>query len=169
MKFTNNRIVIIVIAIGLIFILSIPVRYIRAYNFNTGQYLAGWPLKKESVFTVRFTHSVMRTPVYEMYTVNEGNEILLSETLFLSYGAGNPETTPYDFEITDEGFRIYNINQKISPLVYRTGAIIANHTLILNQKEIPFLNFSEPATAVGFEVKRKGLFAFLVEEVLSWI
>ncbi len=169
MKFSRRKKLILTIILVLMIILLIPIRYLRAYNYSNNQYLAGWPLIKESTFTVRFIHSVMRTPVYEKYIINKENEIFLSETIFSSYGAGNPETTPYDFEITKEGFRIYNINQRISPLVYRTGAIIANHTMIINEKEIPFLSFSSPGIAVGIEVKRRIMFAFLFEEVLSWI
>lgn len=168
MKPTVKKILII-IALGMGILSFIPIKYIQSYDYEKGHHLKGWVLREADTFTVRFTHSVARTPVYEIYVINESNEIFLSETFFSSYGAGNPETTPYDFEITEKGFRIYNINQKLDPLVYRTGAIIANHTLILNEKEIPFLHFSKPSTAVGFAIQSRPLIVFLFEEVLSWI
>jgi len=167
MKFKHLAILALILII--VFLYVVPVHHLTTTEFNTQAALSKWRVNKGSSFTIRFTHSVMLTPVYEIYRINDKLEIILSETLFFSYGAGLPENTIYDFEMTEKGFRIYNINQKQEQLVYRTGAAIANHTLMINDMEIPFLTFSKPQTAVEFKIVSGPLIVFLYEEVITWI
>ncbi len=164
----NTKIIITCFFIILILLLY-PVRHLEASLYNTNTILERWIIGDAEGFTIRFIHSVMLTPVYETYTFNVENEIILTETIFSSYGAGNPENTPYNFEITEKGFRIYNINKSFNDLVYRTGATIANHTIIFNDNEVPFLAFSSPASAVQFKVRTKTSIQFISEEVLLWL
>ena len=159
----------IAIIVLIVILMALPIYHLTATDFYSSEALSKWRVSKVDSFTIRFTHSVMLTPVFETYRINEQLEFILTETVFYSYGAGLPENTIYDFEMIEKGFRIYNINQKIDPLVYRTGASIANHTLIINNIEIPFLAFSKPQTAVEFKTKSRPLIVFLYEEVLTWI
>lgn len=149
--------------------MAFPVIHLRAVDFNTNGVLAEWRVNENDSFTIRFTHSVMLTPVYETYLISEELEIVLAEAVFYSYGAGLPENTEYDFEMIDNGFRIYNINQKLDRLIYRTGATVANHIIHVNNSEIPFLNFSKPQAAVEFRIVSRALIVYLYEEVLAWI
>ncbi len=155
-------IVLIGIILIIAFILAFPINRLTAVDYMTGEILTDWRVSAEDSFTIRFTHSVMLTPVYEIYSINDQMEIVLTETLFYSYGAGLPENTIYDFEMTESGFRIYNINKKLDTLVYRTGATVANHTFIMNKIEIPFLAFSEPQAAVEFKIVSRPLIVFLM-------
>ncbi len=164
-----KRIVLLGIILIIVLTLTQPVNRLAAVDYKTNEMLTSWRVNDNDSFTIRFTHSVMLTPVYEVYTINDDFEIILTETLFYSYGAGLPENTIYDFEITENGFRIYNINKKLDKLVYRTGATVANHTFIMNKIEIPFLEFSDPQAAVEFKIVSRPLIAFLYEEVLTWI
>lgn len=118
----------------------------------------------EREFTVAYTHSVERTEVREIYRTQK-NDIYLEETFFSSYGAGLPATTPYSFEMTDEGFRIYDIHLLMDPLVYRTGAVRAHHRLLLGSRETAFLDFSLPTEALAFTVRTEPLFYYLIKEV----
>ena len=150
-----------------IFILSfIPLKVLIAYDFRTNEYLKSWRISEEQTFTVVYTHSVQLTPVSEIYLIKD-NKIVLIETYFHSYGAGLPSTTPYKFEITDNGFRIYDINEIMNNLIYRTGAVRANHKLLINGKEYKFLDFSEPREGVKLGIKNIAVFKYIIKEGLK--
>lgn len=156
----------LILVLVLLAVLLFPVKLLAASDQQTGQLLRLWFLPSDNQFSVSYTHSVELTEVSEIYQV-QNNQIYLLETFFSSYGAGLPATTDYPFEITDQGFRIYDINQIVDPLVYRTGALRANHQLILGQKKIPFLDFSQPAEGVRFELKPMPLLYYLYKEVFQ--
>lgn len=135
-----------------------PVYILEARNFETGKILKQWILKEE-LFIVAYTHSVMLSEVTETYKVKDG-KIILIESTFKDFGAGLPATTPYDFKIDEKTgvFKIFNINQEIKPLIYRTGTERANHKLILNNKEYEFLSFSKAREGVEFVIKKENIF-----------
>ena len=160
-----RRILIFFVAIILL-LYFIPINVLMASNFNSDKYLKTWSLKDCESFTVLYTHSVELCPVTETYII-ENDHIILTETYFESYGAGLPATTPYKFEKTDKGFRIYEINKKIEDLVYRTGGVIANHGISLKEKEYKFLDFSSPREGVRLKIKSIPLLQYFIREVLQ--
>lgn len=117
----------------------------------TGEDLAFFPASQG--FSIAYTHSVERSEVIESYRF-EKEGFLLTDTWFHSYGAGLPATTDYDFEITPQGFHIYNINQYFEEVVYRTGRHIAQHRLLLDKKEYLFAEFSRPGEAVLLRLEK---------------
>lgn len=161
--FTIVRLILSLIFMVIILLYFIPVDLLVASDFRTNDYLKSWRLDEGESFTVVYTHSVELTPVWETYTIQDG-EIILTETYFKSYGAGLPASTPYKFEITEEGFRIYEINKVIDDLTYRTGAVRANHTLIINDLIYDFLDFSAPREGVKFEIKRLSVLQYFIRE-----
>lgn len=142
-----------------------PVQVLFARDMWTEDRLETWLVPKDTTFSIKYTHSVERTPVWETYSLNK-DEIILQETIFQSYGAGLPATSPYDFDIVDNGFRLYNIDQKMTNLIYRTGAVRANHELLIGDKSYPFLDFSEPTQGVKFETRNMTLISYLAREGL---
>lgn len=158
---------IIIIGIILLAILFfLPINVLLATDYKTDDYIKSWRIKDRDNFIVEHTHSVQLTTVSEKYLI-EGQDIILVESNFHSLGAGLPATTPYKFELTDEGFRIYDINQKMDYLVYRAGAERANHRLIFNGKEYDFLDFTEPRTGVQFIVDKTPYILFIIREGLN--
>lgn len=157
-----KSIIIIILIIIILFI--IPLTALTARDYDNGKLLSLWKIKDQ--FTVSYIHSVELTEVLEIYAIEDG-EILLKETYFKSYGAGLPATTPYDFEIRSNGFRIFNINERMETLVYRTGAVRAQHKLIIENNEYNFLDFSEGQTAVHFQVENVSLLNYIIKEVIS--
>ena len=155
------------IGIILIIILSfIPIRVLLASDYKTGDYIKSWKIKDGDIFLVEHTHSVQLTTVSEKYLI-DGQDIILTESWFQSFGAGLPATTPYEFELTEDGFRIYDINEKMEYLVYRAGAVKANHRLIYNNKQYDFLDFTEPRTGVRFSTNKMPYFIFKIREGLN--
>lgn len=157
-------VIILLIFIILLFLNLYKIEVLEARDFKTNQYLKSWTVKEGASFTVAYTHSVQLCPVTETYVIKDG-EIILTETYFESFGAGLPASTPYTFEMKNKGFRIYNINEVIENLVYRTGAERANHELIYNNISYKFLDFSKPRTGVEFKINRVSLLAHIITRV----
>lgn len=158
-----------ILYIGIIFILIllfIPIKVLLASDYRSEDYIKSWRIKEGDTFVIEHTHSVELTKVSEKYII-EGQNIILTESRFNSLGAGLPATTPYKFELTKEGFRIYDINQNMDDLVYRTGAVRANHKLNLNSKSYDFLDFSEPRTGIKFTLDKIPYFIFRIREGLN--
>ncbi|MDR7869779.1 MAG: DUF1850 domain-containing protein [Tissierellaceae bacterium] len=149
-----------------IFLTFIPVKVLLATNYKTNYYIKSWRIKDNDTFLIEHTHSVQLTTVSEKYLVS-GQDIILIESIFHSFGAGLPATTPYKFELVNGGFRIYDINEKMENLVYRAGAVKANHRLIYNDKQYDFLNFTEPRTGVKFIVDRMPYILFKIREGIN--
>lgn len=145
--------------------LAYPVKVLETKNYKTGEYVKSWKVKDGETFYVEHTHSVQLTPVTEKYRI-DGEDIVLLEAKFHSYGAGLPATTPYDFELVEDGFRIYNINTVMDNLVYRAGATRANHRIIIHDKLYKFLDFSKPRVGLKFNVKHVARIKYLIEEGL---
>ncbi|MFA5577280.1 MAG: DUF1850 domain-containing protein [Tissierellaceae bacterium] len=155
---------IILILLVLIFFLWLyPQKLLLATDYKSGKYLRSWPIGEGEEFAIVYTHSVELTEVVEDYLIVD-HKIILKDTYFKSYGAGLPATTPYKFEITEKGFRIYDIDEEMENLIYRTGAERANHRLLLRDKEYKFLDFSGPRTGVKLDVKGTNLLFYLVRE-----
>lgn len=130
-----------------------------ARNFETKKILRVWDSDK---FEIIYTHSVMKSPVTETYYILNG-DIYLKESSFKDYGAGLPSSTEYDFKMEDGVFKIYNINEKIYPLVYRTGASVADHRIKILGSQERFLNFSQAREPVEFTVGRVSYFTYLLK------
>lgn len=158
-------VIILLIFIILLFLNLYKISILEARDFKTNEYLKSWRIEEGASFTVAYTHSVQLCPVTETYVIKDG-EIILTETYFESFGAGLPASTPYTFEMKNKGFRIYDINEVMNNLVYRTGAERANHELIYKDKSYKFLDFSKPRTGVEFKVNRVPLLAYILREGL---
>jgi len=85
-----------------------PITWLLARDDRSEAHLGMWRIQADEAFDIIYTHSVQLSPVTERYHINKSGELILDETLFSTYGAGLPATTPYDFEITEDSFRIFN-------------------------------------------------------------
>lgn len=166
-----NRVFLIRSAFFLILLLLLlslwPQLWLLARDDRSGTQLGMWRLKPNETFDIIYTHSVQLSPVTERYHIDKAGDVILDETLFSTYGAGLPATTPYDFEITEDSFRIFNIQLKMDHLVYRTGAVRANHRLLIRDQDIPFVTFSSPGQAVEFISIRAPLLYYVIKEVIK--
>ncbi|NMB27787.1 MAG: DUF1850 domain-containing protein [Tissierellia bacterium] len=166
-KLGKGSILLAALIIIFITILLFPVYILKASHYRDGEYLKSWLVKRGDSFSIKYTHSVQLTPVIEAYYIDEEGEIILDESYFYSYGAGLPSDTPYKFETTKNGFRIYDIDELMDNLIYRTGAVRANHKINIKGKTYPFLDFSEPRTGIKFEVEQSFLLQHILKEAYN--
>lgn len=119
-------------------------------------------------FSVIYTHSVERTEVVENYRLDQG-KLILTDTWFSSYGAGLPATTEYDFEITEDGFHIYNINKIFEEVIYRSGKKLANHRLLIGDLEYKLEDFNSPGQVIIFSVIKLPRWKIYLGGYSKWI
>lgn len=108
-------------------------------------------------FTIRFIHSWARTPVEEIFQVDEENNIVLRETVYEDFGAGLPyELTPESqMSMTVENGKVHirDMHRIVPDLQVRTGQLIAAHVLLYEDKSVSFSDFVKPGSVVVFRVK----------------
>jgi len=129
-------------------------------------------------FCISYTHSVNKGRIHDYYVCDKkNNHLIMTETHFVSYGAGIPEpeeTEGADFQVLENGYIIRNINRQVPQLLMAVG-IIAEHTFSacsLNtekigepSKEILFKNYFAPQTSLILKYKRINLLEYITHRI----
>jgi len=120
-------------------------------NAKTNELLKLFPLSSQEVFYVEFLHSVNRTLVREYYIL-VNDQLMLSRAEYTSFGAGMPEVSEHEgatLSFSDGVLRLDDINRIMPEFIYRVGTL-ANHTLFIGNREIPFKFIAPPQTGLRF-------------------
>ena len=80
------------------------------------------PLGQSRIFSLRYTHSVEKTPVVETFRVREDGSLLLISTAYKSYGVGLP-SLPSEGKLTirDGWFVLENLQREYRDIRLRVG------------------------------------------------
>jgi len=156
--------IVIIIIIVLFFI---PVYTLELRLFSDGEIIFKQKVQPGDKFTLKYTHSVALTPVWEIFIIDKDYQIILIETDFLDHGAGLPYSA-FDQEIfvEEEGrFKIKNMHRVIpTPIYYRIGAVSEN-IFYFKDKEID-LSSSVGDKLLTIEIGKTNLFNYLLGGVL---
>ena len=136
-KYITSFLLLITIIV-IIMLFFIPLYTLELRSFSGGEIIFKQKVQPGDKFTLKYTHSVALTPVWEIFIINKDYKIILIETDFLDHGAGLPYA-PFDGEIfieEDGKFKIKNMYRIIpTPIYYRIGAIRENY-FYFKDKEI---------------------------------
>lgn len=132
--------------------------YLVIRDTDTNRLIWSGQIQEHGTFSIRWTHSIHRTPVEETYLIRNGH-ILLSEITFQDYGIGmESELAPGEKLITQDGqFRIVNMNRVFPALHLFIGQVRANHTLLYAGAEIPLSRIDRPGAAITIQVEKRSL------------
>src|SRR5665648_361456 len=152
----------IVIIIIIVFFI-IPVYSLELRSFSDSEIVFSQKVQPGDKFTLKYTHSVALTPVWEIFIIDENCQIILIETDFLDHGAGLPYTTfENEIFVEEEGrFKIKNMYRIIpSPIYYRIGAVRENIFYFKGEE----INLSSLVgdRLLTLEIDRNNLFHYLV-------
>ena len=163
----QKKIPVIIIILTIFLAFHWPVYFLEATDHRFDEVLFRKRVALNDEFKIKYSHSVMKTPVEETYQIMPNRRVLLKQMIYVSHGAGLPSQKEHDWEITPDGFRMYNINQSFGELIYRTAAKDSdvNFKLIFNGKEVPFLDFSEERTPVKIEIKRNPIWLYWIKNL----
>ncbi|MGM7703149.1 DUF1850 domain-containing protein [Pseudalkalibacillus sp. Hm43] len=146
----------ILLVIGLLSMGMIPYGKVLALQLeSSGQVLVYMDVNEGTDFRIRYTHSVHQTPVTEFYEINEVNQIVQTKLAYENFAIGMPSnaTGEEKFIEKDGIYYITNMNREFSHVDLRTGQVIANHTLMMDDNEIPLKNWVEPGSWIRLEVR----------------
>ena len=89
---------------------------------SPGQTDRSIPLGQSRIFSLRYTHSVEKTPVVETFRVREDGILLLVSTAYKSYGVGLP-SLPSEGKLTirDGWFVLENLQREYRDIRLRVG------------------------------------------------
>jgi len=111
-----------------------------------------FPEKDPYEFAIIYDHSVMRTEVKDVFTIEEG-EILLLRTEYESFGAGLPTEAFEKFTKVDGRYINEGMDVRIPEIRMRTGKT-TNHRLIYNEETLlSFDDFIESGSLILIEEK----------------
>ena len=136
----------------LVITIILPKDYLVLRSLETGEVLFFDKIKGKTEFKISYTHSIEKTEVSQCYSI-ENKKIILKEERYKSLGAGLAANTPYSFKKDEDGFLIYDINEEINPLIYRTGRV-ANHILYIDGEKYLFRDFSSGGEGVTFNIEK---------------
>ena len=114
------------------------------------------PVNEGDIFTIRFMHSVQRTPVDETFSIGSNLEMLLEETVYSSYGAGLPSemNDNQEFLFKNGKFIIRNFDLQFNEIPMFVGEVVANHTIIYDGKEFPLVSYNMAGKSVKIRLNK---------------
>lgn len=117
---------------------------------GTGAELARLPLGPDGSFELSFIHSVSKTPVRDLYRLENG-EILQTGEIFMAHGAGLPSIAN-DMDATgwrhEDGRFILDMHRLTGPIPLRIQAQFKN-TLHIAGTDLPLADLGVPALTLA--------------------
>jgi hypothetical protein len=131
---------------------------------ETGERLAFLNVKPDEEFSIKYIHSIHRTPVLEIYHTNREGTIIQTEMRFEEFGVGMPSgvTGTEIFTQKDGTYILSNMNRTFPSLDIRTGQVIANHMLLYDGQEYPFSSFSKKGSWVRLKTEKLNVWQWLI-------
>ena len=124
-------------------------------NNDNGKELLVVPVSKDENFCIKYTHSVALSIVEDWFSINTDG-IFLEKTIYADFGAGLPHDVDSGQIMTFKDGKIFinGLHRKVSPFAVRVGRI-ANHILLINNKEIPLSSLIDKGKAITFSVREQ--------------
>ena len=116
---------------------NIENKHLILYNNTLGTKIASFPINENSSFSIKFIHSVNKSPVIDFYKFDKDNNIYVYKTIYYGFGAG-VETELEGNEILEYGndgsMIVSNISKRIDSLTYYLSSIY-DHTLKIDDQD----------------------------------
>lgn len=149
-------------ALILIFSLFVfEVHTLQIIDFRTNKTIWEEKVTDGDTFSIRYLHSVAKTPVIEFFEIKDG-KILLTGTEYQSYGAGLPTSAEQvDYIVADDKFIIKNINQQLPEIMLRVSDY-AQHEFIYNEKNYKLYENVKTETLLKIKTEKFSYLRFIL-------
>ena len=121
-----------------------------------------YPLEQGEEFSITFVHSVNKTPVTDVYDVNEAGMIVLRSTIYYGFGAGVPSDLDPRMELSyDEetgAMVVSKIDMELPGFNLIVGTV-SDHTLAIGGEEISLRDLCGRNTMVHIEYEDSRIFS----------
>ena len=128
---------------------------------ETGETYISYPLERGEEFSITFIHSVNKTPVTDVYDVDERGIIMLRKTIYYGFGAGVPSDLDPKMELTYEEGTGAMVVSKIDmelPSFYLFVGTVSDHTLSIGGEEISLRDVCGRNTKVHISYENSRIF-----------
>lgn len=118
-----------------------PVPQLVVSNFSTAEVIVSLEVQIGDRFTIRYIHSVDKTPVFEEFRLDQEKGLILEKTWFKMFGAGLGHWPGHGNLSQDaKWITIDNIEQPLGSFILRIGSPSVGHTIIYKQQIINLSN-----------------------------
>ncbi len=151
------------VGIIILFLIFIPFKKALLISNRKNPSEKIYSIKAIEGFTISYTHSVNKGRVHDYYTCEKNGDLVVSKTVFVSYGAGIPEPQEFTgsiFEETKDGYQILNLNRRVKSFLMAVG-VVAEHSISIDNKEFFLKDFFKPQTSLVTKVKRISLVEYI--------
>lgn len=107
-------------------------------------------------FELHWIHSIEHEEWYEVYKI-QGENLLLTETYFKTFGAGVPSHSDEPPEITEDGFVKFTVNDTY-PELYMNVSENVKTKIVQNDREYPLYEMFESNISVKVSIENRPLF-----------
>ena len=105
--------------------------------YATAEVIASLKVKCGDRFTIRYIHSVDKTPIFEEFRLDRKKGLVLEKTWFTMFGAGLGHWPGHgNLSQDSKWITIDNIEQPLGSFILRIGAPSVGHTIIYHEQEI---------------------------------
>ncbi len=124
-------------------------------HLSTAKVIASLKVKSGEHFTIRYIHSVDKTPVFEEFRLDREKGLVLEKTWFKMFGAGLGHWPGHgNLSQDSEWITIDNIEQLLGSFILRIGSPSVGHTIIYHEQEINLSRLAPGARAlVEFRIR----------------
>lgn len=156
MRTQNFGIAVLIVAAVLLIPIFSPCLALQVEEMRSGVKLYQAPVKEGDEFVIEFVHSVERTPVKEIFKIEQDYNIYLVGTEYESFGAGLPTMPCEGEESVLEGakIRITGIRRKLEPFLVAVSHV-PGHVLTVGGEEVVLASLAEPGTGLRIRVVRE--------------
>jgi hypothetical protein len=151
----------VIFFIILIIFAFIPFQKAIVFQSNHGNAVFAYiPVKNETHFGIKYTHSIHLSEVVESYKITRSKKIQQYELMYKDFAIGMPSNAENGetFEQINGAYYIKNMKRVFPFFHLRIGQVRANHTLIFKNKEYPLSRSIKPGTSVKVEILKLSFF-----------
>jgi Uncharacterized conserved protein len=111
------------------------------------------PVQKGDTFSLKYTHSVQKTPVSENFVIVAADELILDSTVYQTYGVGLPFLpSEGHFEQQGDKFVLTGLERRFDKISVHAGPI-AKLVLETGNQVVPLYAFHEGGALVTIRTK----------------
>lgn len=155
-------IIILLFVIGIVVLVCvIPFRTAIVFYQDRSQDIVAYvALTSAQHFQIQYTHSIHLSSVVETYEATSSNEIRQIELMYEDMSIGMPSDASGGEQFVQEDGKYYikNMNRLFPYIYLRVGEVKANHTLIIGDKMIPMITFTEPGSVIRIQIEKRSMF-----------
>ncbi len=140
-------------------IFSFPVfKGITITDSKTGELLYFNPVDAGERFSIRYIHSVNKSPVEDFFIIADDG-LIIEKTVFTAFGAGVPASADDGgiLKVYDDRMEVTGINRRIDDFLLFVG-VTAEHSFIIDNDELLLRKISSLQRSLRIAVKRISLF-----------